>query len=121
MKKLPTTATQEDIRKIKTEMMNMQHATCKIMQNFFTQSFQRVHKHKWLSNPGPEGLCNVVRVSTLENDPKHPILWTYTSTIASADKSELCDKWVASKQTIVSSWKTSKAYKFPQCKYLEYQ
>ena len=40
--------------------------TCGIRVDTFTLDFKRIGKGKWLNNPGPQGLCNVVSVYELD-------------------------------------------------------
>jgi hypothetical protein len=47
-------------------MNSLNGRTCSISVETFTLDFKRIGKGKWLNNPGPQGLCNVV--STYELD-----------------------------------------------------
>ncbi len=40
---------------------------------------------KWISNPGPQGLCNVVTVKTLEAPGEGYTLWKFTQVTVSVD------------------------------------
>ncbi len=107
------------LKKALLDQQDLEGATCSITLNTFEQHFSRISKNKWLYNPGPAGLCNVVRVSTLENSEAYPELWTYTSTTVTADKDPACQKWVEVGATMVTSWDSPKAFKFGQCKYIQ--
>jgi len=103
-----------------SKMEDLQGATCTISQTTFEHHFTRISKHKWLYNPGPEGLCNVVRIATIEDTPEAPELWKYTETIVTADQDEECKKWVEVGGTFISSWDAPRSFKFNQCKYIEF-
>ena len=99
---------------------SLEAATCSISHQTFDHRFKRVNKNKWLYNPGQEGLCNVVRVATIESVPESPELWIFTETIASADKEDICGKWVTVGDTYISRWDAPNTLKFDQCKYLKF-
>jgi hypothetical protein len=63
--------------------------TCTVTVQNFKVKFTRAGPHKWISTHGPEGICNIVTVQTLENEPDHSILWTFTQTTPTADTSGL--------------------------------
>jgi hypothetical protein len=102
------------------DFLDLQGATCTISQKTFYRHFTRVSKNKWLFNPGPEGLCKVVRIATLENRPEYPELWTYTETVVTADQDKTCKEWSEVGNTYVSSWDSPKSFKFEHCKYIEF-
>jgi hypothetical protein len=92
--------------------------TCKITTNYFTKDFDRVSKSKWLSNPGPRGLCNLVIVTTLERkDESNPYSIVYKQTKVDGDTDDLCSSNQFHRPYIFS-------YKYPQnikfkCEYFE--
>lgn len=108
------------LKKAILDQQDIEGATCSITLNTFELHFSRISKNKWLHNPGPAGLCNVVRVSTLENSEAYPELWTYTQTTVTADKDPACQKWVEVGATMITSWDSPKAFKFGQCKYIQF-
>lgn len=81
--------------------------TCTVWGHHFSAEFDRVGPDKWISNPGPQGLCNVVTVQTLEREPNEPLLWTFTSSRVTADKDKPCDELKPTRS--VYSWKTPSA------------
>lgn len=107
--------------KAQADLYDLQSATCTISVKTFDQHFTRVSQDKWLSNPGPVGLCNVVRIATLEKTPdiRSP-LWTYTETVVTADQDETCKEWVKVGKTYISSWNAPRTFKFETCKYIEF-
>jgi len=108
------------LKKALLDQQDIEGATCSIALNTFDLHFSRISKNKWLYNPGPAGLCNVVRVSTLENSETYPELWTYTQSTVTADKDPVCQKWVEVGATMVTSWDSPKAFRFGQCKYIQF-
>jgi hypothetical protein len=53
--------------------------------------FKRVNEHKWVGNVGPHGMCSAVYLYTLERDPQHTSLWTWSQVRTYADTSlEFC-------------------------------
>lgn len=67
------------------EWMELEDRCCTIRSNSWEDQFQRTSQFKWVSNPGPQGLCNVVRVSTLESNDDYYLLWKYTNVTVSVD------------------------------------
>jgi len=102
------------------DFYNFNDSSCNITANTFNYNFTRVNKYKWIYNPTPQGLCNVVRVATIENSKESPNLWTFSQITASADTSDYCKKWVEVGDSIVYSWNAPKALSFEQCKYLQF-
>lgn len=119
-KKLEKVNDKASLKKAISEFDDFQGATCKISQHTYDFHFVRVSRNKWLYNPGPEGLCNVVRIATLENTTEYPELWVYTETVASADQDDECKKWVDVGKAYISRWDAPKSLKFERCKYIEY-
>jgi len=120
LKSVASSKDKVSLKKAMLEQEDMKGATCSITLNTFELHFLRISKNKWLYNPGPAGLCKVVRVSTLENLEDHPNLWTFTQTTVTADKDSTCQKWVDVGSTMVTSWDSPKAFKFGQCKYIQF-
>ncbi|WP_147446639.1 hypothetical protein [Corallococcus sp. CA047B] len=65
--------------------------TCHISSNAYTMSFTRMSKTKWVNQPKPSGICNVVTAVVLERRDDSGLLWTYTQTrLAVDDENALC-------------------------------
>jgi len=79
--------------------------SCKVSTHTFSSEFQRVGPNKWVSNPGPQGICNIVYVQTLENEKDSSGLWTFTQTNVTADKGGLCEGIELNKPSIFS-WRS---------------
>lgn len=58
---------------------------CTVTVQNFAVKFERAGPNKWISTHGPEGLCDIVTVQTLENEPKYSVLWTFTEVTPTAD------------------------------------
>lgn len=77
---------------------------CSIKTQIYELDFQKVGPTKWLSNPGPQGLCNVVTVNILEQDPVRTGSWTLTEQRVSVGSSSgVCSKIKESKEVFSSS------------------
>jgi hypothetical protein len=92
------------IRKIK-ESLN----TCRLSpfgREIFSLKFKRVGD-KWVSNSGPQGLCDVIKVITLEKESEKygwEIL-TFTQVVVSSGKGSLCPTKSDLFKPLVFSWK----------------
>jgi hypothetical protein len=96
----------------------MYEDTCRISLKEFDLTFQRISKNRWGSNPGPVGICNVIRVTILENMKEHDLLWKITETTVSSDNDGLCEGIQSDKPTIYS-WDAPKNLMLG-CKYLSF-
>jgi hypothetical protein len=56
----------KDFKTLIDQINTENNRTCGIRVDTFTLDFKRIGKGKWLNNPGPQGLCNVVSVYELE-------------------------------------------------------
>jgi hypothetical protein len=77
---------------------------CAVWTNAFERDFTRAPgERKWVSNPGPQGLCNVVDVVVIESD-ESGWLWTYTQTRVTLDRSnKLCESKEPNLKMVYSS------------------
>ena len=94
--------------------------TCKVSADLegWTAKFKRVAKNKWVSTAGPEGLCNVVTFMTLEHEPNHPNLWTYTRTRSYAEQENQFCKHLEVGKELKYDWR-DKTINL-DCKFIEY-
>lgn len=93
---------ENDLKCFSNAMMKfaeMKEKTCKVVLNSFSIRFKKISKDKWLSNPGPEGLCNLVNVGTLEAVGDSGYSWKYTQIRVASDKGEHC-KFDLNKPTV---------------------
>jgi hypothetical protein len=77
--------TKAELTKAIEDFNEFENQCCSFSVNSYKQSFKRTSPNKWISNPGPEGRCDVVRVSTLEREKEYSSLWKYTTTAVSVD------------------------------------
>lgn len=120
LKGLKQAKIKEQLTKAISDSLDFKGATCTISEQTFDRHLTKISKNKWLYNPGPVGLCNVVRIATLENTPEFPRLWTYSEKTEAFDESNpTCKEWVGSPKTFISSWDNPSGFKFEQCKYLQ--
>lgn len=104
--------THEDLKKFVLKQIEHEFRTCKINHFDFQATFKRISKNKWLSNPGPQGLCNVVTVITLENNPEHSGLWKYSQVKASADTNNKLCEGIELNRPFTCSYQVSSEYCF---------
>jgi hypothetical protein len=81
LKAVCSCATKECITAAMLRQQMGEQNECTIYNGVFPAEFLRVNDRKWVSNNGPEGLCGVVSIFTIEHEPTSAILWTYTSHI----------------------------------------
>lgn len=101
---------------------DIQENTCRIKLRHAESTFERVSENKWVSNPGPQGLCNVIRIQTLENSKEYPMLWKFSEVTVSTDSDgPLCEGLANDlNKPTVYAWDAPASMKF-DCKYLEYR
>lgn len=85
-------------------ILSREKETCHITVNTFELNFKRHGSRKWISNPGPKGICGLVNVATIEHKAETSLLWSYTQTrVAGNTDSENCRKYDLNKP-ITYSW-----------------
>lgn len=95
------------ILKAMTPIIEHAKDRCLVSYNSFDLTFKRAGARKWISNPGPVGLCNMLTVATIEHEPNSDSLWTFTQTRVTADtESKLCKDLIFNKP-FTYSWKAS--------------
>jgi hypothetical protein len=77
---------------------------CTVHSAVFSSDFVRVSERKWASNNGPEGLCGVVSVFTIEHEPKSSVLWTYTEHYTYTNNTEGLCKGLPKGESSTYSW-----------------
>jgi hypothetical protein len=81
---------------------------------------KRTSSTSWVATEGPSGLCGNVEVNTLERDPKHDNLWTFTWVRANAIKDgALCAVLQTNKPT-TWSWKVPRKFTLTKCRRFEF-
>jgi len=69
----------------------------------FDVAFKYEGRNRWVSKTGPAGMCNVVRMRTLENTPDSPKLWKYTEERVAAIAEDFC-AGVQINKPVIFSW-----------------
>ncbi len=87
LRELLAASSAHDFRKTFKLMLDRERRTCGIFIQDFSLDFQKIGKRKWLSNPGPSGFCNIMKVYELVGEPEHD-LWTLTETRVTAGRTE---------------------------------
>lgn len=88
---LRTACNRKDTSSVKNSLFNLtrvQNRSCSIVVNKWSAKFRKIAEWKWINNPGPEGLCNLVRVEVFECDKYGN--WQFRTTRVEADKNEHC-------------------------------
>jgi hypothetical protein len=77
---------------------------CRVNGFTYSLKFQKVGARRWVSNNGPEGICAVVSVETLEHEEKYANVWTYTeSSVVGNTEPEFC-------KTLASQWQKPETF-----------
>jgi hypothetical protein len=88
-KQITAASTRANLKLAMSKFNDMDQDTCGMRISQAKLTFSKAGKHRWVYNPGPEGLCKVVQVGVLEVE--HTALWKYTTTSVSADTDgQLC-------------------------------
>ncbi len=104
-------------------LFDHERRTCTLLVNTFSLEFTRIGPRRWLSDPGPQGACNLVRVYELTGgEQKSEALWTLSEkTITVGEtKSFLCkgmDKEAGQQETW--SWQNPDEFELP-CEFVDY-
>lgn len=79
---------------------------CTVYSTVFTADFVKVNDRKWVSNYGPEGICGVVSLITIEREGNEANLWTYIEqdTYTNGNADWICK--LAHNETSTYSWKS---------------
>lgn len=100
--------------------------TCTADTQSFSLTFQRIGKWKWVSNPGPAGLCNILKVYELngmsEKRTGFTNLWKMTETRVSADSTPSMCKGVEEElhKPTIWSWDNPSEYELP-CDFIHFR
>jgi hypothetical protein len=90
------------------EQQSHEQDDCTIHNTVFPLHFVRVAERKWVSNNGPEGICGVVSVFTIEHEASSTVLWTYTEQYTYTNNSTGLCKGLPLSETSSYSWKTGR-------------
>jgi phosphatidate phosphatase PAH1 len=99
---------------------------CTVHINTWKNEFRRISQFKWLSNPGPRGFCNVVKVATLEAQEDSYALWKFTEVTVSVDvdkkRDNMIDKWcggIELNKPVTYSWNIPTSF-IADCQCIKY-
>lgn len=113
-----------DLVKLINLTQSKQQQTCGSQLSAYSIEFKKIGKGRWLSNEGPQGLCNIVRIYQLYQNPSSPELWTLTQkNITTGDVSNpLCKMFANAEQqepTEVFSWEYKHEFELP-CEFIQW-
>jgi hypothetical protein len=124
--KINSCKNKEELFNVLEEFSEYDDKCCTIHVNRWKDNFQRISQFKWISNPGPVGICNVVRIKTLETKDDNYLLWKYTEVNVSVDLdkkgNDFIDKWCAGielHKPVVYSWDIPTDFA-PDCQCIKY-
>jgi hypothetical protein len=86
-----------------TKPEEVQKGGCLVTMHGYDVALRYAGKNRWFSQTGPAGLCNAVRVWTLEKAPGAPSLWKFTEDRVAAIVENLCSG-VQINKPLVFSW-----------------
>jgi hypothetical protein len=106
MKAVCDCATKQCITSVMLEQQTHEQNECTVHSAVFPVDFVKVADNKWVSNNGPEGICGVVSVFTIEHEPSSTSLWTYTEHYTYTNNSAGFCKGLPDSETSAYSWKS---------------
>jgi hypothetical protein len=83
--------------------------TCEIVTNRYESTFARQGPKRWVSNEGPDGICGVVAITTLEQDGNDgSLLWTMNTQkiVTNKGANDLCKTLDERPETL--TWRESR-------------
>lgn len=120
----------KDPRVFLDNLSSVTKRTCGLLVEPFSLDFKKIGKGQWLSNPGPQGVCSVVKTYVLKRDERYDLagvlgMWTLTETIvARGTESPLCKPPLDSEKKrelnkpFVWSWNNYNAFEIPACDFI---
>jgi hypothetical protein len=116
----------DDPKALARLMIERERRTCTLYAEGYKLDFKRIGEGKWVSNPEPQGLCNVVAVYTLEHLDLDKFSWKFSIQIVARGgpkKNLLCD-WADEKQAkepeVFSNEKGNGEFE-PPCDFINYR
>lgn len=106
MQALCNCTTKECITSVMLERQTHEQNECTIHSSVFSADFVKVSGRMWVSNNGPEGICAVVSIFTMEHEANSPTLWTYTEQYTVMNNSAGLCKGLPKNETSTYSWKS---------------
>jgi hypothetical protein len=120
MKALCGCTTKQCITSVMLEQQTHDENECTVHSTVFAADFVKVGDRKWVSNNGPEGICGVVSVFTIEHEAASTVLWTYTEQYTYTNNSEGLCKGLPSRTTSTYSWKSGRNVRL-KCEELKFE
>jgi hypothetical protein len=119
MKAFCACATKQCITSLMLAEQTHDQDQCTVYSTAFSADFMRVNDRKWVSNYGPEGICGVVSLITIEHEEQYSNLWTYTEqdTYTNNNADAVCK--LAHNETKTYSWKAGKSVRL-KCEELKF-
>jgi hypothetical protein len=77
METMCKSSTRDNYEALIRASLELEITTCSVSVGRWTLSFTKQTDTRWVSNDGPNGVCGVVLITTLERETKNN-LWTYT-------------------------------------------
>ena len=109
MKALCACTTKQCISSVMLEQQTHEQDECTVHSTLFAIDLVKVGDRNWVSNNGPEGICGVVSVFTIEHEPNYANLWTYTEQYIYTNNAADAVCKLAHNQTSTYSWKAGKS------------
>lgn len=106
MKAVCGCATRQCITSVMLQEQTHEQNECTVHSAVFSVDFVKVAYNKWVSNNGPEGICGVVSVFTIEHELTSTSLWTYTEYYNYTNNSTGLCKGLPNSDTSAYSWKS---------------
>jgi hypothetical protein len=109
-----------DVVKVSKLHDEQEARTCGVFVQTFSLEFKKIGPRKWLSNPGPGGLCQIVKIYELTRAETHD-LWQMTETRVTAGFTEgMCkDVPQALYKPTVWSWNNPQVYEL-SCEFMKF-
>jgi len=106
MQALCRCTTKECITSVMLQEQTHEQNECTIHSSLFSADFVKVSDRKWVSNYGPEGICGVISVFTIEHEAKSAALWTYTEEYTYTNNTQGFCKGLPRNSASTYSWKS---------------
>ena len=118
-----------DFTKVLQLLAQREKRTCTVDTQSFSLTFQRIGKWKWVSNPGPAGMCNILKVYELNavsfRNEKRTLLnlqWKMIETRVAGDSTQpMCaDVEQELHKPTIWSWDNPSDYELP-CDFIHFR
>jgi hypothetical protein len=113
MKALCGCITTQCIKTVTLDLQTEEKDECTVHSSVFPLDFVKVSDRKWVSNNGPEGICGVVSVFTIEHEASSTVLWNYTEQHTYSNNSEGFCKGLPNIESAFYSWQSGSSIRLP--------